>query len=80
MSYGNALSNPARKYTINMRLKLAVSAQDEYEAQDFIEDFLNALQAIASSDDPDDDHYRVLMASFDWLSFTDHGELEEGEF
>ena len=68
------------KYTINMKLTLAVSADDEYEAQDFIEDFLNALQMIASSDDPNDDHYRVPMASFDWLSFTDHGELEEGEF
>lgn len=69
-----------RKYTIDMKMTLAVSAEDEYEAQDFIEDFLNALQMVASSDDPDDDHYRILRAAYDWLSFTDHGELEEGEF
>ena len=68
------------KYTINMKLTLAVSAEDEYVAQDFIEDFLNALQMVASSDDAEDDHYRIPMASFDWLSFADHGELEEGEF
>lgn len=69
-----------RKYTIDMKLTLAISAEDEYEAQDFIEDFLNALQMVASSDDPDDDHYRIDMAKYDWLSFTDHGALEEGEF
>ena len=68
------------KYTINMKLTLAVSADDEYEAQDFIEDFLHALQMVASSDDTDDDHYRSPAASFDWLSFTDHGEIKEGEF
>ena len=68
------------KYTINMKLTLAVSADDEYEAQDFIEDFLHALQMVASSDDTDDDHYRIPATSFDWLSFTDHGEIKEGEF
>ena len=73
------MANP-RKYTIDMKLTLAVSAEDEYEAQDFIEDFLNALQMVASSDDPDDDHYRIDKAKYDWLSFTDHGILEEGEF
>ena len=69
-----------RKYTIDMKLTLAVSAEDEYEAQDFIEDFLNALQMVASSDDADDDHYRIDKAIYNWLSFTDHGEIQEGEF
>jgi hypothetical protein len=69
-----------RKYTIDLNLTLAVSAEDDYEARDYIEDFLNALQYVASSDDPDDDHYRILASKFYWLSFTDHGEIEEGEF
>lgn len=69
-----------RKYTIDMKLTLAVSAEDEYEAQNFIEDFLNALQMVASSDDAEDDHYRIYKAIYNWLSFTDHGEIQEGEF
>ena len=61
-----------RKYTIDMNLILAVSAEDEHEARDLIENFLNTLEP--------DDHYRILMSKFYWLGFTDHGEIKEGEF
>ena len=68
------------KYSIDLKLTLAVSTEDDYEAQGFIEDFLQALQYVTSSDDPKDDHYRILASQFYWLSFTDHGEIAEGEF
>ena len=70
----------AKKYTIDLKMTLAVSADDDYEAQNFVEDFLHGLQMLAYSDDPNDDHYRIETAIFDWLSFTDHGEIKEGEF
>ena len=69
-----------RKYTIDMNLTLAISAEDEHEARDLIENFLNTLEPAISSDDPSDDHYRILMSKFYWLGFTDHGEIKEGEF
>lgn len=67
-----------RDYTIEIRVKLRVrDVEDEYEAKNYIEDFIGAgLAELAYSDDEYDDHYRLEEAQANWKTFT---EVEPNE-
>ncbi len=62
-----------KDYTVDIKIKLRIrDVEDQYEAQNYIEDFIGAgLNSITESDDEDDDHYRLESASVDWSMFKE---------
>lgn len=75
---GPLVEEEKKDYTIEFKVKLRVrDVEDEYEAQNYIEDFIGvALNSITESDDEYDDHYRLEEVQANWKTFT---EVEPNE-
>ena len=71
-------SEPNKDYAVEISIKLRIrDVEDEYEAQNYIEDFIGqGLASITESDDEYDDHYRLEEAHANWKTFT---EVEPNE-
>lgn len=69
---------PKKDYTVEISVKLRIrDVEDEYEAQNYIEDFIGqGLASITESDDEYDDHYRLEESHANWRTFT---EVEPNE-
>lgn len=62
-----------KDYTVGIKIKLRIrDVEDQYEAQNYVEDFIGVgLNSITESDDEEDDHYRLESTSVDWSTFEE---------
>lgn len=69
----NGFKEENHDYTVDIKLTLRVrDVEDEFEAQNYMEQFISSgLNDLCYSDDDDDDHYRLESAHADWRTFKE---------
>jgi hypothetical protein len=59
------MSASKNEYIYKLAIVLGVKAEDEDEAAEYASDFIIGLSQYTSSDDPDDDHYKIKK--WNWM-------------